>query len=317
MLSLPALKDGVSCARLMKKFGKVAVLYGGWSAERAVSLKSGKAVLNGLVASGVDAHGIDVDRNILQTLKAGNYDRVFNILHGAGGEDGVLQGALELLGLPYTGCGVMASAISMNKLITKRVWLGAGLPTPNYRILTQGTDFTAVVQELGLPLVVKPVTEGSSIGLSKVTNGDELPQAYAKAAACSATVIAEQWITGAEYTAGIVADQSLPLIRIEVPGELYDYEAKYISNDTQYHCPCGLSVADEQAMQTLAKQAFDTVGGKGWGRVDMMRDQQGKAWLIEVNTNPGMTDHSLVPMAAKVAGMDFNALVVRILETTL
>lgn len=301
----------------MQKFGKVAVLYGGWSAERAVSLKSGKAVLDGLKASGVDAHGIDIDRTILQILKAGNYDRVFNILHGAGGEDGVLQGALELLGIPYTGCGVMASALSMNKLITKRVWLGAGLPTPNYRILTQETDFSAIVQELGLPLVVKPVTEGSSIGLSKVKRAEDLPQAYAKAAKCSSTVIAEQWITGEEYTAGIVAGQSLPLIRIKVPGELYDYEAKYISNDTQYHCPCGLAAEEEQSMQTLARQAFEAVGGTGWGRVDMMRDQQGKTWLIEVNTNPGMTDHSLVPLAAKVAGMDFNALVIRILETTL
>lgn len=301
----------------MNRFGKVAVLYGGWSAERPVSLKSGQAVLQALQASGVDAHGIDVDRYILQTLQQGQFDRIFNILHGAGGEDGVLQGALEILGLPYTGCGVMASAISMNKLMTKRVWIGAGLPTPAYRVLTAETDFAAIVDELGLPLIIKPATEGSSIGLSKVKKTKDLPEAYAKAASCSPTVIAEQWIVGGEYTAGMVAGESLPLIRIEVPGELYDYEAKYISDDTRYHCPCGLTAEEEQAMQVLARQAFAAVGGRGWGRVDMMRDHQGKVWLIEVNTNPGMTDHSLVPMAAKAVGIDFQALVVRILETTL
>ena len=301
----------------MNRFGKVAVLYGGWSAARPVSLKSGQAVLQALQASGVDAHGIDVDRYILQTLQQGQFDRIFNILHGAGGEDGVLQGALEILGLPYTGCGVMASAISMNKLMTKRVWIGAGLPTPAYRVLTAETDFAAIVDELGLPLIIKPATEGSSIGLSKVKKAEDLPEAYAKAASCSPTVIAEQWIVGGEYTAGMVAGESLPLIRIEVPGELYDYEAKYISDDTRYHCPCGLTAEEEQAMQVLARQAFAAVGGRGWGRVDMMRDHQGKAWLIEVNTNPGMTDHSLVPMAAKAIGIDFQALVVRILETTL
>lgn len=302
---------------LTAKFGKVAVLYGGWAAERPVSLKSGAAVLAGLQASGVDAHGIDVDRNIIKTLQDGCFDRVFNILHGAGGEDGVLQGALEILGLPYTGCGVMASAISMDKLMTKRVWAGAGLPTPAYRVLTAATDFEAVVAELGLPLMVKPATEGSSIGMSKVKVASDLAGAYHKAAECSAVVIAEQWITGAEYTAGIVAGESLPLIRLEVPGEFYDYEAKYVSDDTCYFCPCGLDTVEEQAMRVLAQQAFAAVGGRGWGRVDLMRDAQGKAWLIEVNTNPGMTDHSLVPMGARAIGMDFNALVVRILETTL
>ena len=299
------------------RFGKVAVLYGGWSAERPVSLKSGAAVLKALQDSGVDAHGIDVDRNIIQTLQAGQFDRVFNILHGAGGEDGVVQGALEILGLPYTGCGVMASAISMDKLMTKRVWLGAGLPTPAYRELTATTDFAAVVAELGLPLMVKPATEGSSIGLSKVKVAEDLPQAYAKAAQCSKTVIAEQWITGGEYTAGMVAGRSLPLIRLEVPGEFYDYEAKYLREDTRYHCPCGLAADAEQTIQQLAQQAFAAVGGRGWGRVDMMRDVTGKAWLIEVNTNPGMTDHSLVPMGARAVGWDFNTLVLRILETTL
>lgn len=304
-------------AAMQAKFGKVAVLYGGWAAERAVSLNSGAAVLKGLQDSGVDAHGIDVDRNIINVLQAGNFDRVFNILHGAGGEDGVLQGALEILGIPYTGCGVMASAISMDKLMTKRLWAGAGLPTPDYRILTAESNFTAVVTELGLPLMVKPAAEGSSIGMSKVSVAGDLEKAYRKAAECNCTVIAEQWITGAEYTAGIVGEVSLPLIRLEVPGEFYDYEAKYISNDTRYHCPCGLDEAEEKAMQQLAREAFDTIGCRGWGRVDMMRDKQGKTWLIEVNTNPGMTDHSLIPMGARAIGVDFNALVVRILETTL
>lgn len=299
------------------RFGKVAVLYGGWAAERPVSLKSGAAVLAALQESGVDAHGIDVDRDILSVLQAGNYDRVFNILHGRGGEDGVIQGALELLGLPYTGCGVKASAISMDKLMTKRLWLGAGLPTPHYRVLTAETDFDAVVADLGLPLIVKPASEGSSIGISKVTEAVALKSAYEAAVQSDPVVIVEQWITGSEYTAGILAGEPLPLIRVEVPGVFYDYEAKYISNDTRYFCPCGLTEAEELYVRQLALQAFAAVGGRGWGRVDMMRDQQGNTWLIEVNTNPGMTDHSLVPMAARVVGMDFKALVLRILETTL
>lgn len=303
--------------KIYSRFGKVAVLYGGWAAERPVSLKSGAAVLAALQESGVDAHGIDVDRHILSVLQAGHYDRVFNILHGRGGEDGVIQGALELLGLPYTGCGVKASAISMDKLMTKRLWLGAGLPTPHYRVLTPETDFAAVVAELGLPLIVKPASEGSSIGISKVTEAAALKSAYEAAAKSDPVVIVEQWITGAEYTAGILAGEPLPLIRIEVPGVLYDYDAKYISNDTRYFCPCGLNDTEEQALRALALTAFATVGGQGWGRVDMMRDQQGKAWLIEVNTNPGMTDHSLVPMAARAVGIDFQTLVLRILETTL
>lgn len=307
----------MATAAMQEKFGKVAVLFGGWAAERPVSLKSGAAVLQALQESGVDAHGVDVGRDIISVLQAGQFDRVFNILHGAGGEDGVLQGTLEILGIPYTGCGVMASAISMDKSMTKRVWTGAGLPTPAYRVLGAETDFAAVVADLGLPLMVKPATEGSSIGMSKVTAATDLAGAYHRAAQCSSTVIAEQWVTGEEYTAGIVAGQSLPLIRLEVPGAFYDYEAKYLRNDTRYHCPCGLDAADEQAMQVLAQQAFAAVGGRGWGRVDMMRDQNGKAWLIEVNTNPGMTDHSLIPMGARAMGLDFNALVVRILETTL
>lgn len=299
------------------RFGKVAVLYGGWAAERPVSLRSGAAVLQALQASGVDAHGIDVGRDILEVLKAGRFDRAFNIVHGVGGEDGVLQSVLEIVGLPYTGCGVLASALTMDKLMTKRVWAGAGLPTPAYRILTADSDFAAVVDELGLPLMVKPATEGSSIGMSKVNTLAELPDAYQKAAQCSPIVLAEQWITGAEYTAGIVGGVSLPLVRVQPAKEFYDYEAKYLRDDTRYDCPCGLAAAEEQAMQQLARQAFAAVGGRGWGRVDLMRDQHGKAWLIEVNTTPGMTDHSLVPKAARVLGWSFEQLVLNVLETTL
>ncbi|WP_020560351.1 D-alanine--D-alanine ligase [Thiofilum flexile] len=300
-----------------KRFGKVAVLYGGWSAERPVSLKSGAQVLQGLLEAGVDAQGIDAGRDIIDVLKAGHYDRVFNIMHGRGGEDGVIQGALELLGIPYTGCGVMASAISMDKLVTKRLWLGMGLPTPNYRVLTAESDFDAVVAELGLPLMVKPVKEGSSIGMTKVKEANQLAAAYHKAAECCPVVIAEQWITGQEFTAGILDLTPLPLIRVEVPGEFYTYDAKYISNETQYHCPCGLTPALEAQLQQLALSAFQAVGGSGWGRVDMMLDNKQRPWLIEVNTNPGMTDHSLVPMAARQAGMSFSQLVVKVLETTL
>ena len=300
-----------------KRFGKVAVLYGGWSAERPVSLKSGAQVLQGLLEAGVDAHGIDAGRDIIDVLKAGQYDRVFNIMHGRGGEDGVIQGALELLSIPYTGCGVMASAISMDKLITKRLWLGTGLPTPDYRVLAASSDFAAVVAELGLPLMVKPVKEGSSIGMTKVKEASQLADAYKKAAEFCPVVIAEQWITGKEFTAGILASEPLPLIHVEVPGEFYTYDAKYISNETQYHCPSGLEPKLEAQLQQLALNAFQTVGGSGWGRVDLMLDAQQRPWLIEVNTNPGMTDHSLVPMAARQAGMSFSQLVLRVLETTL
>lgn len=301
----------------MSHFGRVAVLLGGLSAEREVSLHSGAAVLRGLQEAGVDAHGVDVGKDILSVLENGHYDRVFNILHGCMGEDGVIQGALELLGIPYTGCGVMASALCMDKLATKRVWLGAGLPTPEYRMLTEDTDFAAVVTELGLPLAVKPVREGSSVGISKVSTAEQLRPAFELALKSDPVVMAEQWIVGEEYTVSMLDGEPLPVIRIEPEGEIYDYEAKYLSDNTQYHCPCGLSDADEQAMQQLAVQAFSAVNGEGWGRVDLMQDEDGRNWLIEVNTNPGMTDHSLVPKAAQQVGMNFSQLVVRILETTL
>nr|CAA6830239.1 MAG: D-alanine--D-alanine ligase (EC [uncultured Thiotrichaceae bacterium] len=301
----------------MTRFGRVAVLLGGLNAEREVSLDSGAAVLSGLQEAGIDAHGIDVNEDIVAVLQAGNYDRVFNILHGRVGEDGVIQGALELLGIPYTGCGVMASAVCMDKLVTKRIWLGAGLATPEHRILTEETDFDAIVAELGLPLAVKPVREGSSVGISKVTRAEALKPAFELAVKFDPVVMAEQWIVGDEYTVSMLDGEALPAIRIEPEGEVYDYEAKYLSNNTQYHCPCGLNTDDEHAMQQLAIRAFSAVNGEGWGRVDLMRGEDGRNWLIEVNTNPGMTSHSLVPKAAQQVGCNFSQLVVRILETTL
>jgi len=300
-----------------QQFGKVAVLMGGWAAEREVSLNSGKAVLEGLLEKGIDAHGVDVDRDVLEVLKKENFDRVFNILHGRGGEDGELQGALEILQIPYTGCGVMASAISMDKLMTKRLWIGSGLPTPAFEILQADTDFEEVVEKLGLPVMVKPAQEGSSIGMSKVTEASQLRSAYEEAAKYDDVVFAEQWVTGKEFTVAILGDEVLPSIRLEADQEadFYDYAAKYITHKTQYHCPSGLSESDEATLKTLSKTAFKVLGGKGWGRVDVMQDNVGTFWLIEVNTVPGMTDTSLVPMAAKQQGMSFADLTVEILKT--
>jgi len=301
----------------VQKFGKVAVLMGGWAAEREVSLNSGKAVLEGLLEKGIDAHGVDAGRDVLEVLKNENYDRVFNILHGRGGEDGELQGALEILQIPYTGCGVMASAISMDKMMTKRLWIGSGLPTPAYEILHADTNFEDVVEKLGLPVMVKPAQEGSSIGMSKVTEASQLRPAYEKAAKYDDVVFAEQWVTGKEFTVAILGDEVLPSIRLEADKEadFYDYDAKYISHKTQYHCPSGLSANDEATLKTLSKTAFKGLGGKGWGRVDVMQDSAGTFWLIEVNTVPGMTDTSLVPMAAKQYGLSFSDLTLEILKT--
>ncbi len=300
-----------------QQFGKVAVLMGGWAAEREVSLNSGKAVLEGLLEKGIDAHGVDAGRDILEVLKNENYDRVFNILHGRGGEDGELQGALEILQIPYTGCGVMASAISMDKLMTKRLWIGAGLPTPAFEILNTDTDFEDVVEKLGLPVMVKPAQEGSSIGMSKVTEASQLRPAYEAAVKYDDVVFAEQWVTGKEFTVAILGDEVLPSIRLEADQEadFYDYDAKYVTHKTQYHCPSGLSNNDEATLNTLSKTAFKVLGGKGWGRVDVMQDNVGTFWLIEVNTVPGMTDTSLVPMAAKQQGLSFSDLTLEILKT--
>jgi len=301
----------------VEEFGKVAVLMGGWSAEREVSLKSGQAVLDALLGRGVDAIGIDVDRNIVTTLQQTGVDRVFNIVHGRGGEDGVLQGALETLGIPYTGSGVLASALSMDKLRTKQLWLGAGLPTPAFEILREGFDSEQVVAKLGLPIMVKPAHEGSSIGMSKVNKAEELFPAWQRAREHDEVILAESWITGGEYTASILGHQALPLIKLETAKDFYDYDAKYVSDDTRYICPCGLDADKEALLQSLALRAFDALGSVGWGRVDFMLDAAGNPWLLESNTLPGMTDHSLVPMAARVAGLSFDELVIRILQLSL
>ncbi len=298
----------------MNKFGKVAVLFGGSSAEREVSLKSGAAVLAALQRSGVDAHAFDPAERSLQTLKDEGFDRAFIALHGRGGEDGTVQGALELLGIPYTGSGVLASALGMDKWRTKLVWQSAGLPVPAYTLLNEHSDWSDVVQQLGLPLFVKPANEGSSVGISKVKTVEQLPDAYREAAKYDKLVIAESFIGGGEYTAAILGGVALPIIKVEPSGEFYDFEAKYLRDDTHYRCPCGLSAEQEAHMQHLAKLAFALIGGRGWGRVDFLMSEDGLAYLLEVNTSPGMTDHSLVPMAARQAGIGFEQLVVQVLE---
>lgn len=301
-----------------QKFGKVAVLMGGWSAEREVSLKSGVAILAAMQGRGIDAHGIDVQRStVIEDLKQGTYDRVFNILHGPGGEDGVIQGVLETLELPYTGSGVMASALAMDKLRTKQLLDGIGLPTPNYMVLDDESDYEYVAANLGLPIMVKPAQQGSSIGMSKVERVEELHPAWQMAAQFYGEVLAEQWIEGKEYTVAILGDEALPAILLETPREFYDYEAKYQSNDTRYICPCGLSKDQEAQLQRLALSTFQALGAKGWGRVDLFIDNEDRSWIIELNTLPGMTDHSLVPMAANAKGMAFDELVMRILMQTL
>lgn len=302
-------------ASLATQFGRVAVLFGGTAAEREVSLKSGAAVLQALQDAGVDAHAFDPAVRDVVEIKT--FDRAFIVLHGRGGEDGVIQGVLEQFGVPYTGSGVMASAIGMDKARTKQLWLGCGLPTPRYCSLRADTDFDAVVAELGLPIMVKPSHEGSSIGMAKVYRAEDLPKAYANAAAHDAEVIAEQFIQGSEYTIAMLGQTALPVIRMVPANDFYDFEAKYQRNDTQYNIPSGLSQDDEQRLQQLSAQAFAAVGAEGWGRIDAMRDEQGRFWLLEVNTVPGMTDHSLVPMAAKAAGYSFSQLVLTILEQTL
>ncbi len=295
-------------------FGKVAVLFGGKSAEREVSLKSGAAVLAALQRSGVDAHAFDPATRNLQELKDQGYSLAFIALHGRYGEDGTVQGALELLGIPYTGSGVMASALGMDKWRSKLVWQAAGLPIPKYLMLHAGFDAQAVVDELGLPLFVKPACEGSSVGISKVKSVSDLANAYAEAVVHDPLVIAESFVGGGEYTAAILGDQALPVIRIVPANEFYDYEAKYLRDDTRYLCPCGLSAAQEAEMQRLAKQAFTLIGGQGWGRVDFLVDEAGQPYVLEANTSPGMTDHSLVPMAARNAGISFEELVMQVLD---
>jgi D-alanine-D-alanine ligase len=302
-----------------KRFGKVAVMLGGTSAERPVSLNSGNAVLAALIRQGVDAHAFDPANRNLGDLISGEFDRVFIALHGRYGEDGCMQGALELLNLPYTGSGVMASAIGMDKWRTKLLWRAAGLPTADWDILVADSDFAAVEKRLGLPIFVKPAREGSSIGMSKVTQAGTLKAAFDVAGEHDALVLAEKFIDGAEFTVGILGNTALPLIRLQPAQEkdFYDFEAKYLRDDTQYHCPAGLPDAQEMALRQLALDAFRLVEGRGWGRVDLMLDSLGNPYLLEVNTSPGMTDHSLVPMAARVAGLSFDQLCIAILEQTL
>ena len=294
------------------RFGKVAVLLGGRSGERAVSLKSGAAVLAAMQRSGVDAYGFDPAEQPLQALA--QFDRVFIALHGRYGEDGTVQGALELMGIPYTGSGVMASALGMDKWRTKLLWRAVGVATPDFELVQADSDFAAIEARLGLPLFVKPANEGSSIGISKVKTSGGLRPAYALAAEADPLVIAERYMGGGEYTVGILGDTALPAIRIVPANEFYDYEAKYLRDDTQYLCPCGLPADQEAQIRAEALQAFRAIGGRGWGRVDFLMDEAGRHYFLEVNTSPGMTDHSLVPMAAKAAGIGFDELVLRILE---
>jgi D-alanine-D-alanine ligase len=298
-------------------FGKVAVLLGGDSSERDVSLLSGNAVLAALQGRGVDAHGFDPHDTPIQALVSEGFDRAWIALHGPGGEDGLMQGALEWLGIPYTGSGVLASALTMDKLKTKRVVVGAGYVAPEYAVLTGPADLPGALAALGLPLMVKPASQGSSVGITKVKSPEEFQHAYAEARAVDPIVFAERFITGDEYTVGVLHDQALPSIRIKPATEFYDYQAKYFRNDTQYHCPSGLDAKAEAELQAAALAAFHVTDCFGWGRVDFMRDgTTQKFYFIEINTTPGMTSHSLVPMAARQAGMDFPELCWRVLETS-
>ena len=299
------------------QFGKVAVMMGGSSAEREISLQSGQAVFEALQRQKVDAHIVDPQENLMTQLATGNFDRVFIALHGRGGEDGLMQGLLETLELPYTGSGVLGSSLAMDKCRSKRVWLSHELATPAFVELNEHSDWENVVEYLDLPLIVKPVREGSSYGASKVKELGELKNAWRQAHEYDERVMAESWIAGSEYTVSILGDDVLPMIRLETPREFYDYEAKYIADTTQYHCPCGLDADVENELGKLAFDAFKALDASGWGRVDFMLDAEDKPWLIEVNTIPGMTSHSLVPMSAKQAGMSFDDLTLRILAASL
>lgn len=305
----------------MNKYGKVAVIMGGTSAERDVSLMSGAGVLAALQSRGVDAHAFDPAKQALAELKTQGFERAFLILHGPQGEDGTIQGALEFLGIPYTGCGVMGSALGLDKLRSKLIWRSLGLPVPDFALLDEHSDFAAVVAQLGLPLFVKPNIEGSSIGVTKVKSVDELSIAYLAARQYDAVVLAERFIGGGEYSAPIIGDAQrgytvLPAIKIEPATEFYDYEAKYFRNDTVYRCPC-LTEAQAALINPMIEKAFWAIGGKSWARVDFLMDEQGNPYLLEVNTAPGMTSHSLFPMGARAAGKSYEDLVLSILDTTL
>lgn len=299
----------------MQNFGKVAVLMGGFSSEREVSLNSGRAVLAALLERGIDAHAFDPKEMPLSELKTQGFDCAFNILHGAYGEDGTIQGALTALGIPYTGCGVMASAIGMDKYRCKLLWKGLGLPVPDYAVLHDDTDFAAVEAQLGLPMFVKPAAEGSSVGVVKVKEAGQLPAVYAELKQYQGEIIAEAFIGGGEYTCAVLNGKALPSIRIVPATEFYNVEAKYQRNDTQYLCPSDLSAEDEQLMGELAVRAFEAIGGTGWGRIDFLKSETGKLYLLEANTLPGMTAHSLVPKAAKQSGLEFADLCIEVLKT--
>lgn len=298
------------------EFGRVALLMGGASAEREVSLMTGKAVLEALTARGIDAAAFDPSERALAELVPAGFERVFIALHGTGGEDGAVQGALEWMGLPYTGSGVLGSAVGMDKLRTKRLAQAAGVATPPWMELMGAADFDRAVAELGLPMAVKPATQGSSVGMSRVESAADLPAAWRAASALDPVVIAERWMTGGEYTVGVLQGEALPAIRIETPRAFYDYQAKYFADDTRYLIPCGLDAAAESALQRAALATFAATGASGWGRVDFVMGADGKGLVLEINTVPGMTSHSLVPMAARAAGIDFPELCWRILETS-
>ena len=303
----------------MIKFGKVAVMFGGNSAERDVSLNSGNAVLKALVAQGIDAHAFDPSIRSISELTSENFSRVFIVLHGRGGEDGTMQGVLELMKIPYTGSGVLGAALAMDKIKTKQIWRAMAMPTAHYHVVTAGAaaiNYTQVLAKLGGQVMVKPSHEGSSIGMAKVSTPEQLEAAIATAFTFDSEVLLEQWIEGQEYTVAILGDQALPAIRMTTPNDFYDYQAKYQVDTTQYHCPCGLSTAEEAELGKIALAAFNAVNAKGWGRVDFMRDQQGHWYLLEVNTVPGMTEKSLVPKAAQQADISFEQLVLAILAQT-
>jgi D-alanine-D-alanine ligase len=300
-----------------KDFGKTAVLLGGDSSEREISLLSGNAVLAALKLRGVDAHAFDPKDRPIQELRSEGFDRVWIALHGPGGEDGAMQGALDWLGLPYSGSGVLASALTMDKLKTKRVVVGAGYAAPEYAVLSSAADLDDALRRIGLPMMVKPASQGSSVGMTKVKTAAELPRAYTEASAVDPIVFAETFVSGDEYTVAILHDVALPSIRIVPTTEFYDYEAKYFRDDTQYFCPSGLDQKDEDELRAAALATFKVTDCQGWGRVDFMRDRASKKfYFIEINTTPGMTSHSLVPMAARQAGIDFEELVWRVLETS-
>ena len=298
-------------------YGKVAVLMGGRSAEREISLQTGMTILAALRRQGVDAWEIDAGETVVNDLVEGGFDRVFNALHGRGGEDGVIQGALETLGLPYTGSRVLGSALSMDKVRCKWIWKSLDLSTPGFKLIRSEEDLHTAAKELGLPLMMKPVHEGSSLGTAKVSAAQGLKEAWLNATRYDNEVMCERWISGGDYTVGILNGHALPTIKIETDREFYDYQAKYLDDDTRYLCPCGLPQEKDAELAGLALKAFDSIGAGGWGRVDILLDDNERPYLIDINTVPGMTDHSLVPMAARQAGMDFDSLVLQVLDTSM